>query len=137
MEAYADELREVSVGTEGNVVVVSGLTSTITGDTLTTHTPSSQADADQVSLMPIVQIPDPVYFCSLEAHSPSQQQALEDALAIIQKEDPSLKVSMEADMGQLVVSGMGKTTSKKFNTLKNNKSDMTLFKYLFNRCSIF
>lgn len=104
MEAYADELREVTVGSEGNVVVVSGLSATATGDTLTLP---AATDREEVSLLPILQIPDPVYFCSLEAHSPSQQQALEEALAIIQKEDPSLKVSMEADMGQLVVCGMG------------------------------
>ncbi|GAV09441.1 hypothetical protein RvY_18987 [Ramazzottius varieornatus] len=104
MEAYADELRDVRVGSEGNVVVVSGLSATATGDTLTLP---AATDKEEMSLLPILQIPDPVYFCSLEAHSTSQQQALEEALAIIQKEDPSLKVSMEADIGQLVVCGMG------------------------------
>ncbi|OWA51330.1 Ribosome-releasing factor 2, mitochondrial [Hypsibius exemplaris] len=107
MEAYADELKEIPEATEGNMAVVSGLSATITGDTLVASTPTIHEDSPGTSLVPILYIPDPVYFCSVEAGSISQQQALEDALNIILKEDPSIKMSTDAEMGQLIVSGMG------------------------------
>ncbi|CAH0594497.1 unnamed protein product [Chrysodeixis includens] len=52
-------------------------------------------------------IPEPVFLCSIEPPSLSQQQALETALAELQREDPSLRVSVDADSGQMVLAGMG------------------------------
>ncbi|KAG7163884.1 Ribosome-releasing factor 2-like 2 [Homarus americanus] len=54
-----------------------------------------------------VQVPDPVFFCSVEAPSTSHQKALEDALGQLQREDPSLHVTLDQDTGQTVLSGMG------------------------------
>nr|XP_049704652.1 ribosome-releasing factor 2, mitochondrial [Helicoverpa armigera] len=52
-------------------------------------------------------VPEPVFLCSIEPPSVSQQTALEVALAELQREDPSLRVTTDADSGQTVLAGMG------------------------------
>ncbi|CAG5004429.1 unnamed protein product [Parnassius apollo] len=52
-------------------------------------------------------IPEPVFLCSIEPPSAAYQSALETALAELQREDPSLRVSTDDDTGQLVLAGMG------------------------------
>lgn len=52
-------------------------------------------------------VPEPVFFCSVEAPSPSKQKVLENGLIRLQREDPSLKVEMEKESGQIILSGMG------------------------------
>ncbi|XP_075983311.1 mitochondrial ribosome recycling factor 2 [Anticarsia gemmatalis] len=52
-------------------------------------------------------IPEPVFLCSIEPPSVSQQTALEAALAELQREDPSLRVTTDPDSGQMVLAGMG------------------------------
>ena len=54
-----------------------------------------------------VEIPSSVFFCSIEPDSLSFQQPLEDALEILQKEDPSLYVKFNAETGQTLVNGQG------------------------------
>lgn len=51
------------------------------------------------------QVPDPVFFCSIEPPSLAHQSALEVALAELQREDPSLRVTNDADTGQTVLAG--------------------------------
>lgn len=53
------------------------------------------------------QIPDAVYFCSIEPPSISYQNAMESALKQLQREDPSLRVSYDSVTGQTVLGGMG------------------------------
>ncbi|XP_076043139.1 mitochondrial ribosome recycling factor 2 [Oratosquilla oratoria] len=114
MIAYADDLQEVSAVDQGNVVVVTGLKVTTTGDTIVeSHSVASSVQRKSSSkagdshLLLGVQVPDPVFFCSIEAPSSSQQKTLELALANLQREDPSLKVSVSEDTGQTVLAGMG------------------------------
>lgn len=52
-------------------------------------------------------IPDPVFFCSIEAASQSQQGALDNALSELEREDPSLKVNINNETGQTILGGMG------------------------------
>ena len=51
------------------------------------------------------QIPDAVYFCSIEPPSISSQNAMEQALRQLQREDPSLRVSHDEVTGQTVLGG--------------------------------
>lgn len=115
--ALANEYKEVAVADYGNIVAVTGLLTSVTGDTLV----SSEHVADnarklfneehggdeQTPVLAGPQIPDPVFFCSIEAPSPSKVNPLEDALIRLQREDPSLRVRFDADNQQMVISGMG------------------------------
>uniref|UniRef100_A0A2P2I9W2 Ribosome-releasing factor 2, mitochondrial-like n=2 Tax=Hirondellea gigas TaxID=1518452 RepID=A0A2P2I9W2_9CRUS len=62
---------------------------------------------EQDHLLLGVKVPDPVFFCSIEAVSPRHQKGLEEALNIMQREDPSLIVKHDVDTGQIVMGGMG------------------------------
>ncbi|XP_068241002.1 ribosome-releasing factor 2, mitochondrial [Palaemon carinicauda] len=114
MIAFADEFKEVASIKSGNIVVVTGLKGTRTGDTLVASQSlaksvqkASLKSKTEVPLLMGLQIPDPVFFCSIEAPSLSQSKHLEEALDQLQKEDPSLKVTTDEDTGQIVLSGMG------------------------------
>ena len=50
-------------------------------------------------------IPDPVFFCSIEVESLAYQKQLDRALACLTKEDPSIRVHVDEDTGQTVLSG--------------------------------
>jgi hypothetical protein len=59
---------------------------------------SSTSSGQEVeSLLPLLAgplVPDPVFFCSVEAPSPSKEKILEQGLKQLQREDPSLNVIM-------------------------------------------
>lgn len=116
--AYADEFKEVSSVEAGNIVVLTGLKNISTGDTLVGT--SAQVNvarrrleatgddgAENETTLLGVQVPEPVFFCSIEAPSLSQQKKLEDSLICLQREDPSLRCRVDPDTGQTVLSGMG------------------------------
>ena len=104
--AYADDYVEIPEIDSGNIAVMTGLKSTITGD-LITNNPSSairaktrmqkkkgvkQEEIDNLFSVG-ARVPDPVFFCSIEPPSLSYQVALETALQELQREDPSLRVN--------------------------------------------
>lgn len=53
------------------------------------------------------QIPDAVYFCSIEPPSNAYQSALEKALSQLHREDPSFRVTYDEHTMQTVLGGMG------------------------------
>ncbi|RWS31788.1 ribosome-releasing factor 2-like protein [Leptotrombidium deliense] len=114
---FADEFKEVFSVSAGNIVAISGLRSAVTGDTLTSSVEASNQAKDKYSkdmsipkemCQPVlagIEAPVPVYFCSIEAPSPSKQKELEKALECLQREDPSLTVKSHSE--QMVICGMG------------------------------
>jgi elongation factor G len=52
-------------------------------------------------------IPEAVYVVSIEPNLSSQYKELEDALAILCLEDPSLHVTLDKESNQLLVKGEG------------------------------
>ncbi|SPP80753.1 ribosome-releasing factor 2, mitochondrial isoform X1 [Drosophila guanche] len=125
-EPLADEYREVAAVQSGDVVICAGLKSTVTGDLLTssqsalrnaqkrlkqskgTATTDEEEELDTDELFGIDrQIPNAVYFCSIEPPNVSSQTAMEQALRQLQREDPSLRVSYDGVTGQTVLGGMG------------------------------
>ncbi|KAF3187608.1 Ribosome-releasing factor 2, mitochondrial [Orbilia oligospora] len=54
-----------------------------------------------------IDVPPPVFFASLEPNSAADERGMQDALSIIEREDPSLHISTDEDSGQMVLSGMG------------------------------
>ena len=129
LQVYADEHKEISHASSGNIVAVSGLKETITGDTLVTnhaaavvaesrrskdnktYEPELDSDGEDSQLSaPVLAgmiIPDPVFFCSVEVESLAYQKQLDLALANLTREDPSLRVRIDKDTGQTILSGMG------------------------------
>ena len=100
--AYSNDYEQVKEIFAGNIVVVNGLKDTITGDTLVSHKNT------KLKSLPGVEVPDPVFFCSIEPPSMSYQRALDRALANLAREDPSFRVeNNEETNDQTILSGMG------------------------------
>ncbi|RPB10386.1 P-loop containing nucleoside triphosphate hydrolase protein [Morchella conica CCBAS932] len=116
---YADEAVDIAAIPTGHIGVIIGLKHARTGDTLVSETtgPSThkskqknsktpQLATDTLQLRPIA-VPPPVFFAAIEPNSLSDQKHLDEALAMLLREDPSLHISIDEDSGQTLISGMG------------------------------
>ena len=120
-QMYADRTEKIDTLECGHIGVILGLKHTRTGDTLISETPSSSSPGARkpskkatiehvipaTLQLPTIPIPPPVFFASLEPYSLSDQKPLEAALALLLREDPSLQLTVDADSGQTLLSGMG------------------------------
>ncbi|KAM4634449.1 ribosome-releasing factor 2, mitochondrial isoform 2-T3 [Polymixia lowei] len=119
---FADQHVEIPSLTAGNIALTVGLKQTVTGDTIVLSKASAAAAArraqkdweegtkqrEQASLiLSGVEVPEPVFFCSIEPPTMAKQADLEHALTCLQREDPSLKVRVDPDSGQTILCGMG------------------------------
>ncbi|XP_026895829.1 ribosome-releasing factor 2, mitochondrial isoform X3 [Acinonyx jubatus] len=120
---FADQHIEIPSLTAGNIALTVGLKHTATGDTIASSKSSALAAARRAEteggkkhrrnneaerlLLAGVEIPEPVFFCTIEPPSVAKQSDLDYALKCLQREDPSLKVKLDADSGQTVLCGMG------------------------------
>ena len=102
---YSDDFKQVKEVGFGDIAVLGGLKETITGDTLV---PSMKFAQNSKLRLPGIDIPDPVFFCSIEPPSMSKQKPLELALKNLVREDPSLRLNVgDENTDQTILSGMG------------------------------
>ncbi|XP_014899035.1 ribosome-releasing factor 2, mitochondrial isoform X2 [Poecilia latipinna] len=121
---FADQQVEIPSMSAGNIALTVGLKQTVTGDTIVSSKASAAAAArraqsdggmgtkrgDQADIGIVlsgVEVPDPVFFCTIEPPTMAKQADLENALNCLQREDPSLKVRVDPDSGQTILCGMG------------------------------
>ncbi|XP_030597898.1 ribosome-releasing factor 2, mitochondrial [Archocentrus centrarchus] len=119
---FADQHVEIPSMTAGNIALTVGLKQTVTGDTIVSSKASAAAAARRAQnegeagkkrkesasvLLSGVEVPDPVFFCTIEPPSMTKQAVLDHALSCLQREDPSLKVRVDPDSGQTILCGMG------------------------------
>uniref|UniRef100_A0A9J7Y2A3 GTP dependent ribosome recycling factor mitochondrial 2 n=2 Tax=Cyprinus carpio TaxID=7962 RepID=A0A9J7Y2A3_CYPCA len=67
---------------------------------------SSHRESNSLALAG-VEVPEPVFFCSIEPPTLAKLADLEHAFNCLQREDPSLKVRTDPDSGQTILCGMG------------------------------
>ncbi|XP_013855003.1 ribosome-releasing factor 2, mitochondrial [Austrofundulus limnaeus] len=119
---FADQHVEIPSISAGNIALAVGLKQTVTGDTIVSSKASAAAAARRAQdenqtgkscgehaniILSGVEVPDPVFFCTIEPPTMSKQADLETALDCLQREDPSLKVKVDPDSGQTILCGMG------------------------------
>ncbi|XP_034752180.1 ribosome-releasing factor 2, mitochondrial [Etheostoma cragini] len=119
---FADQHVEIPSMTVGNIALTVGLKQTVTGDTIVSSKASAAAAARRAQndgveskkhgehasvVLSGVEVPDPVFFCTIEPPTMAKQADLENALGCLQREDPSLKVRVDPDSGQTILCGMG------------------------------
>ncbi|XP_040012868.1 ribosome-releasing factor 2, mitochondrial isoform X2 [Xiphias gladius] len=119
---FADQHVEIPSMTAGNIALTVGLKQTVTGDTIVSSKASAAAAARRAQndngmgkkrgehatvVLSGVEVPDPVFFCTIEPPTMAKQADLDNALNCLQREDPSLKVRVDPDSGQTVLCGMG------------------------------
>lgn len=94
----------------GNIGVILGYQDEIiTGDTLVSHGHVKKhftCEESAIKLMPI-DIPPALFNSAIEPMTAGDQAYMDQCLKALIREDPSLKVSVDEEMGQTILSGMG------------------------------
>ncbi len=96
---HADEREAIDSAGPGEIVGLVGLKLTRTGDTLCPRHHS-------VVLEGMV-FPETVIDMSIEPRTSKDKDALEQALEILAKDDPTFRATVDAETGQTIISGMG------------------------------
>ncbi|KAJ0415980.1 ribosome-releasing factor 2, mitochondrial [Aspergillus carlsbadensis] len=109
LKMYANDAVDVDSIPEGHIGVVVGLKHTRTGDTLVASTGNKANPPEPLNTLQLrpIHVPPPVFFASVEPHSLSEEKRMQESLAMLLREDPSLHVSVDEDSGQTLLSGMG------------------------------
>ncbi len=95
----AKDREDIEAAYSGDICAIIGPREIITGDTL------CERD-EEVQLEPPT-FPEPVISMSIEPKSKSDQEKLSLALQRLSEEDPTFRVSSNAETGQTIISGMG------------------------------
>jgi elongation factor G len=96
---YADSRTQVEEAVAGDIVVVTGLKNTATGDTLC-H-PRHPIVLEQMAF------PDTVISMAIEPKSSADRAKLEQVLDRLELEDPTFHRRVDPETGQTIISGMG------------------------------
>jgi elongation factor G len=96
---HADQREEIKEAFTGDIVALSGLKETRTGDTL--------CDPARPVLLEKMEFPDPVIEMSIEPRSKVDQERMALALNAMALEDPSFRVGVDQESGQTILKGMG------------------------------
>jgi len=96
---HANNREDIKEAFAGDIVALAGLKETRTGDTL--------CDPDHPVILEKMEFPEPVIELAIEPKSKADQEKLGVALAKLAAEDPSFRVSTDAESGQTILKGMG------------------------------
>ncbi|MAF11086.1 elongation factor G [Candidatus Poribacteria bacterium] len=99
LRMHANRREVVPEARAGEIAVLIGPRHTGTGDTLCTR--------DSPIVLGSMHFPEPVVSMAVEPRSDRDKDALEEALAVLQDEDPTVRVHEDPETGQCILSGMG------------------------------
>lgn len=98
-EMHANRKQDIASARAGDIVAVSGLRATTTGQTL--------SDPAHPLVLEEIVAPEPVIEIAVEPKTQADQQNLLKGLHVLAQEDPSLHLRQDAETGQTLLSGMG------------------------------
>jgi elongation factor G len=99
LKMHANKREEIKEVYAGDICAAVGLRDTTTGDTL--------CDEDKPIVLERMTFPEPVISIAIEPKTKADQEKLGGALARLASEDPSFRVSSDAETAQTLISGMG------------------------------
>ena len=99
LQMHASERTELKEVRAGDIAAVVGLKDVITGDTL--------CDLEKHITLEKMVFPEPVISVAVEPKTTVDQEKMGLALQRLAKEDPSFRVSTDAESGQTIIQGMG------------------------------
>ncbi|MEM7777062.1 MAG: elongation factor G [Pseudomonadota bacterium] len=99
LQMHANQITEIDAAGAGDVVGIVGLKSAGAGDTL--------SDPAQPIVLDGFDVPEPVIEAVIEPSAAADHDRLSQALAVIAREDPSLRVSSDPETGQTLLRGLG------------------------------
>jgi elongation factor G len=96
---HANNREEIAEAYAGDIVALVGLKDTRTGDTL--------CDPQKPVILERMEFPEPVIEMAIEPKTKADQEKMALALIKLASEDPSFRVSTDAESGQTRIKGMG------------------------------
>ncbi|MGE4373982.1 MAG: elongation factor G [Xanthobacter sp.] len=96
---HANNREDIKEACAGDIVALAGLKDVRTGDTL--------CDSAKPIILENMEFPEPVIEIAIEPKSKADQEKLGIALSKLAAEDPSFRVSTDAESGQTILKGMG------------------------------
>jgi elongation factor G len=99
LQMHANKRQELDEVYAGDIVAAIGLKNVATGQTL--------CSAKAPIVLESLDFPDPVISIAIEPKTTADMDKLGQSLDRLAVEDPSFKVSTDAETGQLIISGMG------------------------------
>ena len=96
---HANSREDVKEANAGDIVALAGLKLTTTGETL--------CDPSHPVILERMEFPDPVIEVAIEPKTKADQEKMGMALVRLAQEDPSFRVSTDAESGQTILKGMG------------------------------
>ncbi len=99
LQMHANTRQEIEEIPAGNIGAVIGLKDTKTGDTL--------CDAEKPVILERMEFPEPVISIAVEPKTKADQEKMGMALNKLAEEDPSFRVTSNAETGQTIIWGMG------------------------------
>lgn len=96
---HANNREEIAEAYAGDIVALVGLKDTRTGDTL--------CDPQKPVILERMEFPEPVIEMAVEPKTKADQEKMALALMKLASEDPSFRVSTDAESGQTRIKGMG------------------------------
>ena len=99
LQMHANNRVEVNEARTGDILAAVGLRETFTGDTL--------CDEANPVILESMDFPEPVIDVAIEPRSKADEDKLGVALQKLGEEDPTFRTSVDAETGQIIISGMG------------------------------
>lgn len=96
---HADKREDVKEIQAGDIGAILSLKETYTGDTL--------CDLQNPIVLEAIHAPDPVISVAIEPKTKADQEQMGIKLALMAREDPSLRLAVDHESGQTIISGMG------------------------------
>ena len=99
IELHANHREEVEALYAGEIGGVCGMKQITTGDTLCAE--------NQPIALERIEFPEPVIAMAIEPKTQADREKMSDALANLASEDPTFRISTDAETGQTLIEGMG------------------------------
>jgi elongation factor G len=99
VQMHANERSEIDEVRAGDIAAAVGFQDVTTGDSLTAP--------GEVITLEMMDFPEPVIAAAIEPKTAAEHDRLAEALAKLVREDPTLRVHVDAETGQTILSGMG------------------------------
>ena len=99
LQMHANKREELDKVYSGDIAAAVGLKLTTTGDTI--------CDEQHPVILESMEFPEPVISVAIEPKTKAGQDKMGDALVKLAEEDPTFRVSTNAETGQTIISGMG------------------------------
>jgi elongation factor G len=96
---HANHREDIKEAYCGDIVALAGLKNTTTGETL--------CDMNNPVVLERMEFPDPVIEVAVEPKTKNDQEKMGMALNRLAQEDPSFRVTTDAESGQTIIKGMG------------------------------